>query len=175
MSVDDVEAREEARLLKNRSSKPISSVAAAPKRESKLGGGNPKCHRCGQTVYHNEKAIAAGKDWHQSCLKCATCGKVLNATILCENNDKVYCQVCYGRQFGPKGVGYGLGGALTSHEGTADVVSHSDPTTAPAPTQTQTQNTQPQPDSNAGPSFCPNCGNPCSGMKFCSSCGTKLR
>jgi hypothetical protein len=56
--------KEEARL--------IHRPAAVPK----FGGGNPKCARCGKSVFANEKVVAASKDWHEACLKCPDCNKV---------------------------------------------------------------------------------------------------
>jgi hypothetical protein len=37
---------------------------------------NPKCPRCGKAVYHAERVLGAGKEWHRSCLTCYQCNKV---------------------------------------------------------------------------------------------------
>jgi hypothetical protein len=39
-------------------------------------GANPKCPRCSKAVYHAEKVLGAGKEWHRSCLTCMDCNKV---------------------------------------------------------------------------------------------------
>jgi hypothetical protein len=57
--------REEARILQR-----------ATSGGSKFGGSSEKCARCGKTVYHNEKIVAAGGSWHEACLKCPDCNKV---------------------------------------------------------------------------------------------------
>jgi len=156
------ETKEEARLTKNRNATTTPTTT-----KSGLGGGNPKCARCGKTVYHNEKAIAAGKDWHLDCLKCKMCKKRLDATILCENNNEVYCNPCYSRNFGIKGVGYGIGGGLTSNDPSgSETVKSSDKLVDPVEPVS--------PTSQSGTKFCPSCGNLCTGMKFCASCGTKI-
>jgi hypothetical protein len=33
----------------------------------RFDGGNPKCARCGKSVFANEKVVAASKDWHEAC------------------------------------------------------------------------------------------------------------
>uniref|UniRef100_A0A6B2LQ45 Zinc-ribbon domain-containing protein n=1 Tax=Arcella intermedia TaxID=1963864 RepID=A0A6B2LQ45_9EUKA len=98
-------------------------------------------------------------------MKCKACSKRLDATTLCEKNDEVYCNACYSRNFGPKGVGFGLGGSMTSTEATTSTP----PVKSEAPPVVKSD-----PPPTLGAKFCPNCGNPCSGMKFCSTCGTKL-
>ncbi|CAG2056626.1 unnamed protein product, partial [Timema podura] len=49
--------------------------------------------------------------WHRECFKCGLCAKGLDSRNCCEAPDKnIYCKVCYGKKFGPKGYGYGQGG-----------------------------------------------------------------
>jgi len=75
--------------------------------------GSDGCARCGGRVYEAEKKIAIGRDWHKACFNCATCHKSLDSTTLNDKDGDIYCKGCYGKQFGPKGVGYGIGaGAL---------------------------------------------------------------
>ncbi|VDK21434.1 unnamed protein product [Anisakis simplex] len=46
------------------------------------------------------------------------CNKLLDSTSCCEHQVELYCRQCYGRKYGPKGVGFGLGaGALTMDTG----------------------------------------------------------
>lgn len=84
------------------------AIAKAPEGEG--------CPRCGGYVYAAEQMLALGKGWHRECFKCADCAKRLDSVNCCEGPDKdIYCKVCYGKEFGPKGYGYGLGaGALQS-------------------------------------------------------------
>ena len=41
----------------------------------------------------------------------ATCGKGLDSTTCTSHEDKLYCKVCYGKAFGPKGYGFAGGAA----------------------------------------------------------------
>ncbi|XP_037914916.1 muscle LIM protein Mlp84B-like isoform X1 [Hermetia illucens] len=73
------------------------------------------CPRCGFAVYAAEQMISKSRIWHKRCFHCADCRKSLDSTNLNDGPDgDIYCRSCYGRNFGPKGVGYGLGaGTLT--------------------------------------------------------------
>lgn len=71
--------------------------------------GNDRCPRCNDRVYYAEKVVANGINWHKRCLRCAVCGKTLDSTNLNEHDEEIYCKACYGKNFGPKGFGYGLG------------------------------------------------------------------
>lgn len=80
------------------------------------GGGAPKCGRCSESVYTAEERLGAGKSWHKRCFTCKDCNKSLDATNIGERKDpgdpvsgEVYCKSCYGKNFGPKGYGYGAG------------------------------------------------------------------
>ena len=42
------------------------------------------------------------------------CKKMLESTTLAEHDGKVFCKQCYGRQFGPKGYGFGGGAGCLS-------------------------------------------------------------
>lgn len=76
---------------------------------------NRGCLRCGFSVYAAEQMISKNRVWHRRCFSCHDCRKSLDSTNLCDApNGEIYCRGCYGRNFGPKGVGYGLGaGTLT--------------------------------------------------------------
>ena len=54
-----------------------------------------------------ERTLGPKGDWHKACLACADCKKRLDSTTLAERQGEVYCKACYGRNFGPKGFGYG--------------------------------------------------------------------
>jgi len=71
--------------------------------------GNDRCPRCNDRVYYAEKVVANGINWHKRCLRCAKCGKSLDSTTLNEHEEEIYCKACYGKCFGPKGFGYGIG------------------------------------------------------------------
>ena len=46
------------------------------------------------------------------------CNKFLDSTSCAEHERKLYCKTCYGRRYGPKGVGFGGGaGALSMDTG----------------------------------------------------------
>lgn len=72
-------------------------------------GGTDICPRCGKAVYMAEKKMGGGAAWHISCFNCSECHKRLESTILCEREGDIYCKTCYGKNFGPKGYGYGVG------------------------------------------------------------------
>ncbi|XP_055528827.1 muscle LIM protein Mlp84B-like isoform X1 [Wyeomyia smithii] len=73
------------------------------------------CRRCGYTVYEAEKMLSKNLIWHKRCFSCFDCHKSLDSTNLNDApNGEIYCRGCYGRNYGPRGVGFGIGaGALT--------------------------------------------------------------
>lgn len=78
-------------------------------------GGTDVCPRCGKAVYMAEKMMGGGSAWHKTtCFTCAACSKRLESTTLCEREGEIYCKSCYGRNFGPKGYGYGSGAGTLS-------------------------------------------------------------
>ena len=42
------------------------------------------------------------------------CNKMLDSTNVQEHERVLYCSKCHGRKFGPKGVGFGIGGGALS-------------------------------------------------------------
>lgn len=77
-------------------------------------GSTDICPRCSKTVYFAEKVMGAGKIWHKQCFTCHSCKKRMDSTTVTEREDEIYCKSCYGKQFGPKGIGFGIGaGSLT--------------------------------------------------------------
>ncbi|KAL5288122.1 CSRP1 family protein [Megaselia abdita] len=72
------------------------------------------CPRCGFAVYAAEQMISKSRIWHKRCFYCSDCRKSLDSTNLNDGPDgDIYCRNCYSRNYGPKGVGYGIGaGAL---------------------------------------------------------------
>jgi hypothetical protein len=73
------------------------------------------CPKCSEKVFFAEEALAGGKAYHKKCFTCTTCGKTLDSMALSEREGQIYCKTCYGREFGPKGFGFGAGaGALST-------------------------------------------------------------
>jgi len=78
------------------------------------------CPRCEKPVYHAEAMQAGGSTWHKSCYTCACCGTILNPQNIADRpGDNIYCKLCYKKNFGPQGYGYG-GGAGTLQIQTVD-------------------------------------------------------
>uniref|UniRef100_A0A914UJR1 LIM zinc-binding domain-containing protein n=1 Tax=Plectus sambesii TaxID=2011161 RepID=A0A914UJR1_9BILA len=93
-------------------SSPKQTTPTSPKQPFMplLGGGPLICPRCSKTVYDAEKMMGGGSAWHKlTCFTCVECNRRLESTTLCEREGELYCKTCYGRNFGPKGYGYGVG------------------------------------------------------------------
>lgn len=77
--------------------------------------GHGGCSRCGYAVFAAEQMISKNRVWHKRCFSCADCNRSLDSTNLNDGpNGEIYCRGCYGKNFGPKGVGFGMGaGTLT--------------------------------------------------------------
>ena len=67
------------------------SGQSAREMTTKLGGGAPKCPKCGKSVYHAEQVVGAGKTWHKRCFTCTSCNKSLDSTTITEHDSKVMC------------------------------------------------------------------------------------
>lgn len=95
---------------------PTSRPLPQQPRTSKFGGG-VKCARCSKTVYDAEKVLAIGKTFHKQCMRCASCQSSVDTNTVNDREGEIYCKICYGKNFGPKGYGYGVGaGTLTQTE-----------------------------------------------------------
>lgn len=90
------------------------SIDAKPQVGQKRSDGHG-CARCGYPVYAAEQMISKNRVWHKRCFSCAECHRSLDSTNLNDGPDgDIYCRGCYNRNFGPKGVGFGMGaGTLT--------------------------------------------------------------
>lgn len=86
-----------------------SQAQAAPLLEngSKIGSGD-MCAVCGQLVYFAEKVTGANQIFHKSCFRCSLCNQWLDSHSLAHREGYLYCKSCYGKNFGPKGFGFGL-------------------------------------------------------------------
>ncbi|KAL7079249.1 hypothetical protein ACQ4LE_001334 [Meloidogyne hapla] len=75
------------------------------------------CKRCTGRVYEAEKVVAASEVWHKCCFRCLRCGRSLEPGKFSDRAGEIYCNSCYAKEFGPKGVGCGLGaGILQMHQ-----------------------------------------------------------
>ncbi|CAH8864057.1 unnamed protein product [Trichobilharzia szidati] len=69
------------------------------------GGCNSnRCANCPDIVYANERIDAVGKVFHRLCFKCADCQRLLDRGTACDHNREVFCQNCYTKNFGSKGL-----------------------------------------------------------------------
>jgi len=95
------------------SSSPYSIVKSAPATTTKILGGSDRCGRCGETVFHAERVTGAGQTWHESCFTCEVCKTRLDSSTLQDKDGHIFCKTDYAKKFGPKGYGFGGGGATT--------------------------------------------------------------
>ncbi|KAJ1521134.1 hypothetical protein ONE63_002831 [Megalurothrips usitatus] len=75
---------------------------------------NPKCPKCGKSVYAAEEKVAGGFKFHKMCFKCGMCNKMLDSTNCAEHEGELYCKNCHARKYGPKGYGFGGGAGCLS-------------------------------------------------------------
>lgn len=98
-------------LVPNNSSANVTGSKApgsgGPKPKPKWGGADI-CPRCEKTVYLAEMMRAAGQTFHKSCFTCQICNKRVDSSMLCEREGEIFCRNCYGKNYGPKGVGFGI-------------------------------------------------------------------
>uniref|UniRef100_G1MT36 Cysteine and glycine-rich protein 1 n=1 Tax=Meleagris gallopavo TaxID=9103 RepID=G1MT36_MELGA len=81
-------------------------------------GGGKKCGVCQKAVYFAEEVQCEGSSFHKSCFLCMVCKKNLDSTTVAVHGDEIYCKSCYGKKYGPKGYGYGMGaGTLSTDKG----------------------------------------------------------
>ena len=79
-----------------------------------FGANQPKCPKCGKTVYFAERVVGLnGTEWHKGCLRCESCEKTLGSVAeIMDHKGEPYCKVCYAKNFGPKGHGRAGGGTI---------------------------------------------------------------
>ncbi|TNN13349.1 Cysteine and glycine-rich protein isoform 2 [Schistosoma japonicum] len=63
-----------------------------------------RCANCPDIVYANERIDAVGKVFHRLCFKCTDCQRLLDRGSACDHNREVFCQNCYTKNFGSKGI-----------------------------------------------------------------------
>ena len=69
------------------------------------------CPRCNGKVFHSEKVVSNGKNYHKKCAVCRVCEKNIGTKDICNGKDgEIYCKSCYARKFGAPGYrGAGAG------------------------------------------------------------------
>ncbi|XP_043227681.1 muscle LIM protein Mlp84B-like isoform X2 [Amphibalanus amphitrite] len=81
-------------------------------------GDQAKCPVCDRAVYAAEERVSGGHKYHKTCFKCSMCNKGLDSTNCANHQTELYCKLCHGRRYGPKGYGFGGGaGALSMDSG----------------------------------------------------------
>ncbi|KAH6567988.1 hypothetical protein BASA50_001153 [Batrachochytrium salamandrivorans] len=92
-------------------------LSTRPSTASKYGG-SPACAKCTKAVYFAEQVIGPGNiKYHKTCFKCSSCNKQLDTGTASNKDTAIFCKPCHGRQFGPKGYGFGGGAGVLSTEG----------------------------------------------------------
>jgi hypothetical protein len=86
----------------------------------------PTCATCNKRVYMAEEVRAANKTYHKLCFKCSCCSKLLEIKTLSDRQGELYCKNCYGKNFGPKGYGFGVGAGIMSATHTSPTASRED-------------------------------------------------
>ncbi|PVU97361.1 hypothetical protein BB561_000612 [Smittium simulii] len=62
------------------------------------------CPRCQKRIYAAEMATFVGKKFHKLCVTCYNCHKHINTSNMSDREGEIYCNMCYGRLYGPKGL-----------------------------------------------------------------------
>jgi len=76
-------------------------------------GGKDTCPRCDGEVFHAEKMMSKEHAFHKKCFTCLECNRPLDSTSCNDSPDgEIFCRLCYGKNFGPKGYGFGGTGAV---------------------------------------------------------------
>eukprot|EP01099_Mayorella_cantabrigiensis_P002025 TRINITY_DN1882_c0_g1_i1.p1 TRINITY_DN1882_c0_g1~~TRINITY_DN1882_c0_g1_i1.p1 ORF type:complete len:549 (-),score=84.03 TRINITY_DN1882_c0_g1_i1:111-1757(-) len=61
-----------------------------------IATGGVSCPKCGKSVYHNERVVAEGSEYHQGCFKCENCSKTLRSGEYDSHESHQYfCHACY--------------------------------------------------------------------------------
>ena len=128
---------------------PKKSPTPSPATNSRFGGGGDKCPRCDKTVYFAEAREGPNNvKFHKACFSCVTCRKTLSDSTFSERQGEIYCKVCYARDFGPKG--FGFGGLSTEGPATPPTDGAKPPSPPFAKPQGGTSPTAPSPKDPAG-------------------------
>ncbi|VDD77524.1 unnamed protein product [Mesocestoides corti] len=75
-----------------------------------------KCGSCEKPVYAAEERRFGDVAYHKQCFKCSMCNKPVDSTTGAQHERTLYCKTCHGREFGPKGYGFGQGAGVLNTE-----------------------------------------------------------
>lgn len=82
------------------------------------------CITLHEDALRSNKLLKLTWDTHLTTSLTAKCNKLLDSSTFTEHDEEMYCKSCYGRLFGPKGYGYGVGaGVLSMDDGSKYQVS----------------------------------------------------
>lgn len=116
------------------------------------------CPRCSKQVYMAEEIIALNKSWHKLCFKCVSCNKLLQPGSEKEHDEELFCNTCYGKNFGPAGYGYGVGaGCLSSDLDKLNIQKTSNGTSEAQPKRASRVSSVDMSNLGGSP-LCPRCG-----------------
>ncbi|KNC96225.1 uncharacterized protein SPPG_08378 [Spizellomyces punctatus DAOM BR117] len=91
---------------------PGSGAGSAPLVGKPKFGGADVCPKCQKPVYFAEQMVGPmGVKYHKLCFRCTDCNKLVDSTTMADKEGVIYCKMCHGRKFGPKGYGYAGGAA----------------------------------------------------------------
>jgi len=71
------------------------------------------CPRCNGKVFHAEKMMSKKHCFHKKCFTCMECQRPLDSMTCCDSPEgEIFCKLCYGKNFGPHGYGFGGAGSV---------------------------------------------------------------
>lgn len=117
------------------------------------------CPKCGKVPAFAERVLALNAQWCRDCLKCVQCTKTVHPSQVCDNDGNIFCQNCYKKLFGPKGIGYGMLGETGVHTESADASAHDTKIVRPERRVSVTLPPRTDPPFPAEPGKCRGCGN----------------
>eukprot|EP00092_Neocalanus_flemingeri_P102521 GFUD01131141.1.p1 GENE.GFUD01131141.1~~GFUD01131141.1.p1 ORF type:complete len:100 (-),score=6.80 GFUD01131141.1:8-307(-) len=72
------------------------------------------CERCNKCVDFTEQVKVLGKVYHRLCFTCNECKKLLDPSLVGEDDSEMVCRSWYRKNFGPKGRKFGCGPDILS-------------------------------------------------------------
>ena len=71
------------------------------------------CPRCNGKVFHAERMLSKNHSYHKACFTCLECQRPLDSMTCCDAPDgEIFCKLCYGKNYGPHGYGFGGAGSV---------------------------------------------------------------
>lgn len=99
----------------------------------------------------------------------------MSSTTLAEREGQIYCKTCYGKQFGPKGFGYGIGaGTLAETSGPSEPIAKAAASPAGPSTQTFSPTSSGDDGSGAAPQVNLSKNPKYTGTDVCPRCDKKV-